>query len=413
MSGVSLVSANSDAYVVQPGDTLSAIADSHGVFLSALEAANPQIQNPNLIQPGEDVNIPSSGASDQQDGAQIYTVQSGDTLSAIGERFGVDWHVLAQINQLANPNLILPGESLQIPGAGSSASAGTGPSGSSGSAGAAAQDAQSYLGQTSSALEVNTSDKLPMDPSCPSGECCANFVSAVLNQAGLLPANQHTDSVAQLQSTLESDGWTEVPLSQAKPGDVVIMQGGGIDHTEMIASDGQMIGSNNISSDNQQVSYNPLSYAASHGGVVLRPPASTGTSTPSNSGSTSSSGRPVPNSGSAQAILQNTAAQDGWGSGSEWQALSNVENAEAGFNPTAENPSSGALGMAQALGHGDANTAGTLGNQYGGYGLTDAQAKAANSGNAADQALWMVNYIKSTYGTPEAAWAHEQADHWY
>jgi hypothetical protein len=133
----------------------------------------------------------------------------------------------------------------------------------------------------------------------------------------------------------------------------------------------------------------------------------------SNSGSTSSSGQPVSNSGSAQAILQNTAAQDGWGSGAEWQALSNVENAEAGFNPTAENPSSGALGLAQALGHGDANTAGTLGNQYGGYGLTDAQAKAANSGNAADQALWMVNYIKSTYGSPEAAWAHEQADHWY
>jgi hypothetical protein len=133
----------------------------------------------------------------------------------------------------------------------------------------------------------------------------------------------------------------------------------------------------------------------------------------SSSGSTSSSGQPVSNSGSAQAILQQTAAQDGWGSGSEWQALSNVENAEAGFNPTADNPSSGALGLAQALGHGNANTAGTLGNQYGGYGLTDAQAKAANSGNAADQALWMVNYIKSTYGTPEAAWAHEQADHWY
>jgi hypothetical protein len=133
----------------------------------------------------------------------------------------------------------------------------------------------------------------------------------------------------------------------------------------------------------------------------------------SNSGSTSSSGQPVSNSGSAQAILQNTAAQDGWGSGAEWQALSNVENAEAGFNPTADNPSSGALGLAQALGHGNANTAGTLGNQYGGYGLTDAQAKAANSGNAADQALWMVNYIKSTYGSPEAAWAHEQADHWY
>jgi hypothetical protein len=131
-----------------------------------------------------------------------------------------------------------------------------------------------------------------------------------------------------------------------------------------------------------------------------------------NSGS-SSSGQPVSNSGSVQTILQNTAAQDGWGSGGQWQALQYVENREAGFNPSAINPSSGALGLAQALGHGNANTAGTLGNQYGGYGLTDAQARAANSGNAADQALWMVNYIKSTYGTPEAAAAHEQAYNWY
>ena len=52
------------------------------------------------------------------------------------------------------------------------------------------------------------------------------------------------------------------------------------------------------------------------------------------------------------------------------------------------------------------DTAGTLGNQYGGYGLTDAQARAANSGDASMQALWMCNYIKSTYGTPEAAAAH-------
>jgi hypothetical protein len=51
--------------------------------------------------------------------------------------------------------------------------------------------------------------------------------------------------------------------------------------------------------------------------------------------------------------------------------LRNVEMAEDGFDPTKANPSSGALGLAQALGHGNANTAGSLGNEYGGCGLTD------------------------------------------
>lgn len=125
-------------------------------------------------------------------------------------------------------------------------------------------------------------------------------------------------------------------------------------------------------------------------------------------------GKPVANTGSGWAILQKTAAGFGWGSGAEWAAWKNLENAEdASASPTIKNPASGALGIGQALGHGTARTAGTLGNQYGGYGLTDAQAKQANSGNAAMQALWQGNYIRDTYHDPIGAWKHEQAVHWY
>jgi LysM domain len=46
-------------YTVQEGDTLSSIADWLGVSLSALEAANPQITDPDSIDVGELVNIPS------------------------------------------------------------------------------------------------------------------------------------------------------------------------------------------------------------------------------------------------------------------------------------------------------------------------------------------------------------------
>lgn len=45
-------------YIVQPGDTMSAIARRFGVSLQALIAANPQITNPNVIFPGQTLNIP-------------------------------------------------------------------------------------------------------------------------------------------------------------------------------------------------------------------------------------------------------------------------------------------------------------------------------------------------------------------
>lgn len=51
-----------------------------------------------------------------QPGQRTYTVVAGDTLITIGERFNVDWHAIAAANgEIADPNLILPGQVLKIP----------------------------------------------------------------------------------------------------------------------------------------------------------------------------------------------------------------------------------------------------------------------------------------------------------
>lgn len=47
-----------ETYTVRPGDTMWGIAKRYGVTLTALIAANPQIKNPNLIYPGEEVTLP-------------------------------------------------------------------------------------------------------------------------------------------------------------------------------------------------------------------------------------------------------------------------------------------------------------------------------------------------------------------
>ncbi len=45
---------------------------------------------------------------------KTYIVQRGDTLSGIGAEFGADWRELAQLNSLADPSLIYPGQVIKI-----------------------------------------------------------------------------------------------------------------------------------------------------------------------------------------------------------------------------------------------------------------------------------------------------------
>lgn len=97
-------------YTVQSGDTLSAIAAGYGTSVQALAAANG-IANVNLIFAGQVLTIPSGGGSD----ARTYTVQEGDYLSGIAATFGTDWPTLARINGLADPDLIYPGQVLTLP----------------------------------------------------------------------------------------------------------------------------------------------------------------------------------------------------------------------------------------------------------------------------------------------------------
>ncbi|GAT25865.1 chitinase [Aspergillus luchuensis] len=50
-------------YTIASGDSLWKISQDHGVTLDALRAANPQITNPDLIYPGQQLNIPASDQS--------------------------------------------------------------------------------------------------------------------------------------------------------------------------------------------------------------------------------------------------------------------------------------------------------------------------------------------------------------
>ena len=63
---------------------------------------------------GLGAGITAAGASGAF--ATDYTVKAGDTLSEIAQANGADWHHLARINHLKDPDLILIGQTLTLDG---------------------------------------------------------------------------------------------------------------------------------------------------------------------------------------------------------------------------------------------------------------------------------------------------------
>jgi cell wall-associated NlpC family hydrolase len=80
----------------------------------------------------------------------------------------------------------------------------------------------------------------------------------------------------------------------------------------------------------------------------------------------------------------------------QWDALDKLWDRESDWSVTSTNPETGAYGIPQAL-PGDKMAA--AGKDW----RTSAQT----------QIIWGLGYILATYGTPEAAWAHEREHGWY
>lgn len=104
-------------YTVKKGDTLWSISRKYGTTVQELVKIN-NIKNPNLIYPGQKIQIASNISNQCEDdgcaGTIIHTVQKGDTLWGISQKFGVTVNFLANQNGIKNPNLIYPGQKIII-----------------------------------------------------------------------------------------------------------------------------------------------------------------------------------------------------------------------------------------------------------------------------------------------------------
>ncbi|HOL15331.1 MAG TPA: LysM peptidoglycan-binding domain-containing protein [Bacillota bacterium] len=108
-------------YTVVAGDSMFSIAQRFGVSLNALIAANPHITDPNQLFPCDVLCVPcpQTGrvpASCPSGFQGQYTVQAGDSMFSIAQRFGVSLNELIAANpHITDPNVISPCDVLCVP----------------------------------------------------------------------------------------------------------------------------------------------------------------------------------------------------------------------------------------------------------------------------------------------------------
>jgi len=95
-------------HTVQRGENLYRIGLRYNLSVTTLQSMNG-IRDANRIYAGQSLCVKISAP------AITYTVQRGDTLFRIAQRYGVNMYTLAQVNNIANVNLIYAGQVLKIP----------------------------------------------------------------------------------------------------------------------------------------------------------------------------------------------------------------------------------------------------------------------------------------------------------
>lgn len=100
---------DSAVYIVQPGDSLFAIASKTGAGATAIADAN-SLTPPYILKAGQRLDIP---------GGLFHRVGAGETGIAIARAYGVSWAEVVALNKLPPPYVLQVGQNLRLPDAAS------------------------------------------------------------------------------------------------------------------------------------------------------------------------------------------------------------------------------------------------------------------------------------------------------
>ncbi len=103
-------SANTIIYTVKTGDTLSAIATKFKTTVAKLAELN-NIKDIHKIYPEQKIKVPNTSTTEE---TIIYIVKNGDHLSEIAAKYKTTVDKIVKDNDIKNKNLIYPGQKIKI-----------------------------------------------------------------------------------------------------------------------------------------------------------------------------------------------------------------------------------------------------------------------------------------------------------
>jgi peptidoglycan DL-endopeptidase LytE len=203
-------------YTVQSGDYLSKIGQKFDVYVAELKEWNNLSSD--VIHPGQVLKVSASGTTTQPKptvNSSTYTVQSGDTLSHIAIGYDVSVSSIKSWNGLKSDTIYV-GQKLSI---GSTTQTGDGSNQSSNVVNVAKE-------------HIGTPYK--WGGTTPSGFDCSGFIYYVFNQAGTSIARTNTSGYYSKSTA----------ISNPKPGDLVFFKNtykDGISHLGIYLGNGEFI----------------------------------------------------------------------------------------------------------------------------------------------------------------------------
>ncbi len=100
--------------IVQPGDTLSELAQRHGVAINSIVSLN-RLQDSNHLQVGMKLHLPTNEKNKIKFSGRNHTVTNGDTIGQIAKRYKVKEQDLINLNRLGNANYLYLGQQIKLP----------------------------------------------------------------------------------------------------------------------------------------------------------------------------------------------------------------------------------------------------------------------------------------------------------
>jgi peptidoglycan DL-endopeptidase LytE len=209
-------SSSAKTYTVQSGDYLSKIGQKFDVYVAELKEWNNLTSD--VIYPGQVLKVSASGDTTTQPkpatNGSTYTVQSGDTLSHIAIRYDVSVSQIKSWNGLTSDTIYV-GQKLSI--------GSTSDNGDPGETSSVVDVAKKYIGTP-----------YKWGGTTPSGFDCSGFIYYVFNQAGTSISRTNTEGYYSRSTA----------ISNPKPGDLVFFKNtykAGISHMGIYLGNGEFI----------------------------------------------------------------------------------------------------------------------------------------------------------------------------